>query len=1647
MDFDLEFRDDMEMEPPAVEPEVAQEQSGQSSPVSQTLPQLITPKTKVRQAAQIVSAMPPGQRDEAMAWINEHIGALYATQVNEVLYGEERQGIDGQMESLGESVGRARRGTLDRDITERSSNKASQVTQRRNDEGKEVLSRFQDPLLGEFEILFDLDSGFSTQIRNGEIHIVSSSGLTLRTPETMPDITMTLISLDLGTGDVKIVSDPDIGEFEEKILGEMLREYALKGMKDLGSTEGIAEQLGLEVNKDGKIALYESWMVDLLMDSDTQLTAILNGDSILIHFSESILVDVLGPDYFYITAVKYNFDSASVEIIYDTSQGWWASANGAIYGSLTEWFGNRFIRARLPEDMKEEGYSPARDSRLSENFNELIANFASPEGGKKKSPARNSRGRRRGPSQASAGGSPAPQGQEQAPAQAQQQMQQGQTPAEAEQSASRAPIGEDNYDLVYAFVAGGQPAHLGVEKGKKIYAERNAEEIVIGAEGGLFLVSERAEWARGLRLEAIRYRVEDGQIQIDATEEVGEAIEATLAALIRTHVLPQVPQVARDALGLPSGQQPVQEEEGSPQGERVMYQVDVDGVGSISVMGRRDDAVRVAKDQRFLTMTSQYGLRLDVGGGASWVPDLVLGELRYSLADGSMEVSGPQGAGALDLGPLTEKVLEALVRTQLMPTVPGHVQEAVGLGQGAVEQAAAQGQAVAAGRVLVEKSLGSLGKVDVSLTDGDSLRFAASGQQVAIHVEHGLLVRMPGLNIYARLFDLRYDPQSQRVTSRSEPPLGSYEEALLGSAVAEYVLPEVKKHLAAHDEDLGDGTTVLYKTEIEGQGTLKVCVESGDAVELERNDKEISLSSRQGIFWLADGELGDLLPTNRIRRISMSLEDGQIKIDADSDIGPLIEKIAGRLVQTMVLPRLDEAQRLQIFGGQDPLQEKTGRMPRAGRVIIEQDLGSLGLVDVSLTDGDTIGFVASGEKVAISVQHGLLVRMQGLGMTVRLFDLSYDPQSGQVSSRSEPPLGEYEEALLSRAVAQYVMPELRRYMATHDEDLSDDTTVLYKAEIEGQGTVKICVDAGDALQLERNDKEIALSSRQGIYWLVDGELGDILPQNRIRRISLSLEDGQIKIDADADFGPLAEEVAERLVQSMVLPELDEELRLQLFGGKDPLQSEAALPAAGTVIYEGEAGGMGFDVSLAGDGRLQVSSRPNGELHVYGGSGGILLRVPKVGLALRLLEFGLDPASMAMTELLTDPPVGSGEMQLVRRLIEKFAPEALSEHFGAPVKRGQMRTVASFGGARLQVKPGDGLVMQRTDTHLTVSASQGILVSYDDLSREPLGNIQQVCYELGTGRIHIDLVNTADRSIYRERVEVSEFTEDVISNLARKLLDPYLTPGLRQLGLAGEESLENSPGYEGQRAEEGVAWLDIDAPAVGKVQLFTHKDEDLAVQADQQQLVVHASRGARVALPDLGLSQSFTTLRYHFASEDFEVVGLGKAENAIAGELLKPLVAPLMAKATGGKLQEGGPGPVAQALGQLPRNGDREILIEGEGVTMEIPPSAALTVRLSGDRLLMHWSERIFIDGPGWFIGNMYFQALSYQFGTGDVGVSIEQSNLFSATGIARKEVRKAMKKYVEQYLPPEMRAQGYDFFSDRNRAANIQKVLANFQGS
>jgi hypothetical protein len=1392
MSFDLQFRDEMQKDPaPPASPEPAQEGAAQGSSVTQTLPQLITPGTQVQDAAQIVHTMTPAQQDEALVWINDHVGALYATRVSEIVYGEGKQGLGGQMESLGESVGRAQRGGLDGVIQERSTNKNAALSEGgAQHKGKERLATYQDPLLGEFEVLFDLDAGLSASLTGGTVRIVSGAGLTLKTPEEMPDITIYEIVLDLASGEVEIKSDPEIGEFEERLLGGMLKESVLAGVKDLGSAAGMAEQLGLEVDNEGNIKLYDSWMVDLLMKDTTQITASLSGQAVQIGFSEPILVDVLGPDYFYITAVKYDFASASVEIIYDTSKGWWASANGAIYGTIAQWFGNDFIRERLPEDMKEEGYSPARDSRLAENFNALLGNFMAPEGGKEPQAQKGSEA----PVRADAGGG----------AGAARREAEEVKPLEAEgqagQEVSREPIGEDNYEVVYAFSVGGQAAHLAVDKGSQIFAERTPTEIVLGARGGLFVVTEGAAWARALRLEAVRYQIADGSIQIDASEEVGEAVERALAAVLRVHVLPQVPEVASEVLGLPRDGEAVE----GGEGERVVYRVPVEGLGEVEVVADKADTVGIEKSAEAIWLRSRLGLRARVTG-ASWIPELVLGELRYGLKDGSMAVSGPRGRGQLDVGPLVERVLEALVKSQLLPMVPEGAQAALG-----VEESSRDGEAVAAGRVIIEQSLGSLGKLDVSLTDGD-----------------------------------------------------------------------------------------------------------------------------------------------------------------------------------------------------------------------------------------TIGFRAAGEAVSITTRHGLLVRIPQLGVSARLFDLRYDPESGQVSARSEPPLGSYEEALLSGAVAEFVMPALREYMATHDEDLTDSTNVLYRAQVEGMGSVKICVEAGDAIQVERSAEEIALTSQEGIFWLAEGELGRLLPENRIRRVSLSLVDGQVKIDADADFGPLAEAVATQLVQVMVLPQLDEGLREKLFGGRDPLQSPQEAPPAGVVLYEGDLGGVKVDVSLPGAGDLAVTSRPDGSLHVYGGQGGILLRAPSLGLAITLLEFGVDPATGAVTDFRSSPEAGAAEVGLIERAVQRFARPLLAAHFGGQAP-GAMRAVASVGGAQLQVAEGEALVVQRTATHLVLSASSGIQIVSDALGEAP-PKIQQVRYALGTGQIDLDLVNVADGSVYQERVEVSDFTEDVLSNLVRGLLDPYLTPGLRRLGLAGEEAKEDSPGSEGQRATEGAPWLEVQAPGVGRVQVFTQKEEQLEVTASQEELVVRSSHGIRIALPDQGLSHSLMSLRYHFASEDVEVVGLGRLENQLLGAQIKPLVAPLLSMA--GVERQGGEGPVAQALGSLERNKDQELVIDGGGATLHIPQSASLSARLSGDQLVLAWSERVFVDGPFGLIGNMYFRSLSYQFGTGEVEVGLESSNLFSATGTARKEIKKAARGYVERFLPEAMRAQGYDLFADPERARHLEAVMAAVQGA
>jgi hypothetical protein len=1608
-EYDLEFRDDMSMEPPiqSSEPEMS---GGETTQVSEQLASTLTPDTLTVDAAYFVSTLSTADQSEAMDWIGMHFGGLYAAEVFEHLEGYP-SGVEEQVDAIATGILVAGTKGLGGSDPEQETEEEKQPQ-----DGRQSLVKYTDPILGEFDVRLDIDRGITTATRGGKVVVTASSGLVIRTPKGMPDLTLRLIELDLATGDVRIISDPDIGPFEERLIGNLLRTTVLDGFDNLDNTAGKASALGLPTNSDGKIIVHDSRWVSVIMDPATQFTASLSGKGIWIFFSEDLFVDVFGPVNIYLSAIFYDFSTGEVSLTSSTEGSMVGVALQRWAADIGEGMASDFLAGQLPAAMKKKGYNPSKDPKLADNFNALLANFT---GGKDESGLV-------AEAQAKTPDAPASLG--------------------SREAAGREPSGDGDgsYESLWKIRTEVGEVALAMSKGDELFVERNATHVKFGAPGGIFIVAEGADWTQDLRLYEVSYNLENGEIEIDASEPVGDFVTRTLAGLFKTQLLPKLPVDIKSAVGI--GQSPASETaDPAGPGERTIYALDVAGVGGVRISSNPAESLRMTADADAVTFTSPSGVRIHTED-ATWIPDAVIGSMHYDRKTGAIQVQAPAG-GELEPGDFLERILENLVRTHLLPEVPQEVQEQTGLNTDGVQVPKRNG------RVLYKVDLGEMGGLDVSIRQGAQISLSSGPEGIRLNAPGGILVRLPGQGLSVNVFDLVYDPSSKTVRSRAEPPLGSYDDALVAGALSEFVLPYLTQHLATHDEDLKDDTNVLYKLSTEALGVVKICTDKGDTLKVTETGKSITVSSQNGIFWLAEGgEMSGTLPTTRLRKITMSLETGEITIDSDKDVGELGEHLATQLVQHTVLPGMSPEVRRQVFG-RDPLQttasENTGgedaEAPNNRNVLYKSDVPGLGTLEASLKQGDNIGFKSGPTGVEMSVGEGLQVRIEQLGIDVRFFDLNYDPETGLVRGRTQPPLGELEAELIGRALGQFVVPQIQGHLAEHDENLNDETTVLFSFENASLGNVRICMERSDSISVEENADTVSVSSSKGIFYTSSGgEQSDLLPQLRIHRVSLNLNTGDVTIDADKDIGALGEMAATRLLHLFAMPQMSPELRAQVFGGKDPAQAgPAEVPPAGRVLYAGAFDDNAFDLSLTGDGHFSLQSLASGHVRFDGGSGGLLFRVPGLGMAIELMELIVDPATGQVATLITQPEMGPAEMALVQAAATQFAAPMLSEWLApTPGRESQagLRSVVGNEYLSVLVNTGESLSVQRGTDAITLSAPSGLLVSNAALGTAP--RVQSVRYELGTGRIDIDLVDRTDKSKYRESAEVAAMTELALSNLVRQFLDPHLNEGARELGLTGEETKENM-GSLGPRQGEGTPWFDYTDDTVGRMLLYNHADDEVNVRADEQEISVSSNKGIRLVLPDLGVVGRFYRARYDVKTGDFSMDGLGRLENAMIRSRMQTLLVGPIAEQAGVGVQPG-QGPIQSLIDQSPKDKKGRYVIEADDATILIPKDPKLRVQINGSLLKIYFDPPIFVDGSGPF--NFELEEVGYNFTKGKFEVDVSGSNILASifSGTADKKFRKALEEMLGPKMPEAMREPGYSFFADRDRADHVAELFNNF---
>ncbi len=1244
------------------------------------------------------------------------------------------------------------------------------------DASLETLATHRDPLLGEFKVLFDVDSGFGTRASANSVQVFSGKGLVVRTPEPMPDIVLRYVSLDLKTGEVELKGEPDIGPFEEEILSNVLRQSVLKGVGGKAQnpvTGGLGQ---LPTTPEGKTVLFSMKGFDVLVDPATQVSAMVRSQSLWVSFSLPLVVDGPGPLNMDIASIEYNFASGQLQVVPRYSDNNAVLVLQHIGAQIGARLASDFLRRRLPPAMARPGYDPGRDPNLQDNLNLLVRGFG--------------------------GSSPSAPGPQTTPATEPQTSPSGPAPTPGAPSGPAAAAPPQTLYTLDKTPFG--PVSVHIEAGDRLDVTRSAEALTLSAGKGLFLRVPGADWTQNLRILQVRYENRTGKLDISATKPVGAAVTQVFEALIAGHVLPALPGEAGRALGTDQKGQPAPAA-GTPE---TLYRIPVAGLGEALVQADPDDTVRLSKSEQAVELSAAKGLRISVVG-AAWLPEACIGRVHYDLKTGDLRIDPPAERKAADVGPFAERVLRTLVLERLVAKLPG----------------AAQAQLTPA-----------------------------------------------------------------------EPPAA-----------------------------------------------------------------------------------------------------------------------------TPLPPRLDN-------------------------VLAERAVAGLGPLDVSLAKGTAVSLSASPERLSFALGSGLLVRLPEHKLALRVFALDFDTRTRQVQTKTEPPLGGYEEQLLAGVLGEFVVPRLQQYVASQDRKPNDANVVVRHLELGAFGTVDLCVEQGDALTVQQNEHEVSVSAGKGIYWLVSGQAERLVPPNRIRRVALSLTTGKVQVDADADAGPLAEHVATQLVQTLLLPKLSPELRRTLFGGQDPASALAPeLPPAGdTVLHAGALGDLGYDVSVARADTFAVTSLPDGTLAFDAGGLGVLVRVPKLGIAVHLWNLTVDAKTLAVVRMHSDPPAGAAEQQILSRAAAQFVAPVVQKYLpadGGAAQTGGLRTVALFQGLRLAVAAGDALQVTREADATIVSAKDGIVIASPLLKGAAPQRIQAVRYEHGTGAVTIDLVDTRDNSVYPDQTEVAGFTEAVLSELGRQLVDPYLTPELRRLGLAGREA---SPPKPAAGEPEGVPWLDVRAGPLGRIRLYTAPNETLRLTASTSELFLAGSRGGvRLVLPDLGLSETFEWLRYDYRTGDLQVEGLGRLENDLLRQVVERLALAVVPGA-----RAGAP-PIGQAIDERPRDKQGRILIEtevgGKKLTVRIPQNVQLSAQLDGNRLFVGLEPPVVMDSPGAL--DYKLKTFEYAFATASAQIELSGDNLIAAlfTGIAEKKTREALTKLVHERLPAAMCQPGYNPLDDPNRAQNLNDLVARFR--
>lgn len=1098
---------------------------------------------------------------------------------------------------------------------------------------KQSIYKFHHVLLGEFEVLANLEEGVAVEASAGGVAVRSSSGITVVSRGGLP--TITLWGAYLGAdGEVRIDATPEVGRFEEQVLGEILRATVLKDVSVAGTLATVPRRGGELLLLDGKTA-------DVLVSPAVNVAAELAHGRLRLRFVPPVFIDVLGkawPINLHIGEIFYDFATADLEIKTGAKRGLTRFFERPV-ANLAEGIGMSYVRRLLPAAMLAPGYDPFQDPELAAHLAAISANAR--QGGDVASQARPAPvldATAAAPTSTSTStATPTPQESPAAPASLAPPASTtvaSPSPSPPSPSSTPSPSPSREIQVLYDMKVGDLALSLAIEAGDAVSYAKSGQRVTLGAACGLFLVAEGVPGLASHRIYELQYDIEQQQLAVQTSPPLGAWTLAALQTLVVAKVAHAPPHVLKMAALGP-------EAPTAPDGRELLSQVPLGGGQVLRISLAVGDRLEASRGDRTICVSAAHGIRAEMLS-MPWMPPVEIARAELDLTTGAVALVGLTARD--QPGALSESFLAGVLwlpLANLVPELPVPVLPD------------------AEGNMLFQDESPKGQRIDISARPGDELDIAVGRHGINLRSKNGVLVRMHKQSAHMRLFALSVDFDTDEVVLETFPAAGPMEQAIATAAFREFAKRHVDDALAAYDKVPSDQEAVLYQGPVGDQGTVSICMEDRDQIALHQDAKGLALAIEHGLYWRASGKLGALLPKkSRIYRIALDFDTGRVTIDGDKDPGPFLESVATAALQAHVLPKLAPELRSKLFGGEDPTRPIA--LPKKGAVVLYE--GKVGGVpiDISLANGwFSLASLPGGQLAADAAGRGLVARLPSLGVAIAIDRLTFDPRTGAFHTFvATPALGSFERDLVNRAANQYLVPLLVGHLpaaAAQARAQTQGERIVYETE-----DVELRVAEADALALAHTPDQTVLSADHGIR--IRGRYLGVMPI--VKRIAYDHHTGAIDLDmvtgSSAGDGEVMETVAtEELLAAMIrramapqLSPLAGALGLRATGANTPL----AFRYATTPWFEQDVPGLGRLVVpshredtvkvVASNRGVSVEIHPHLELHFV--DLGVVRHISKVGYvdaSGELFVEGLNDVEAAMLQ---------GALPL---LVHKLAPDA------------------------------------------------------------------------------------------------------------------------------------------------------------------------------------------------------------------------------------------------------------------------------------------------------------------------------------------------------------------------------------------------------